>query len=358
MNFRVWQALNRQRFQVDVCFLDEPGAVSAMYQAAGYAPPHLCAHQRPWPQVWRAVRQVMRAQPYAVIYLFGLRANVVGRLASRFETGARLVTGQRSVDGWRRPWHNWLDRWTSRWVTLYIANCRAVERWLRREVGISAEKTLTLYSGLDLAPFTHAPRGRLRAELGLPDTALIITCLANLRRVKNQSLLLTAFAHLPETLPAHLLLVGDGPCRADLEAQMRHLGLSGRVHFLGSRSDVPAILADTQLNALTSDWEGLPGAILEAMAAGCPVVATHVGGVPELVVEGETGLLIPPGDAPALAAALTRLLTNPDERWRLGQAGQARAREHFRLETQVAVLEDVLAAVALGQPITADSTHV
>lgn len=358
MNFRLWQKLDRRRFQVDVCFLDEPGVVSAMYQAVGYQPTHLLVARRPFRQVWRDMRRIMQAQPYAVIYLFGLRVNLLGRLAGHFYTQARLVTGQRSVDGWRHPWHNWLDRWTSRWVSLYIANCRAVESWLYTSVGIPRAKIVTVYSGLDSVPFQRAARGQVRAELGLAPEALVVTCVANLRPVKNHALLLEAIARLPANQPVHLLAVGDGPLRAELIARAQRLGLSERVHWLGSRQDIPAILADTDIKALTSDWEGLPGALLEAMAAGCPVVATRVGGAPELVLEGETGLLTPPGDVEALTAALSQLVGDPALRRRLGQAGQRRAHEQFDLTQQVARLEEQLMAVALGPAARSEVLHV
>lgn len=358
MNFRLWQKLDRRRFQVDVCCLDEPGEVSAMYQAAGYNPCHLHAPSRSLPQVWRAIRQVVQAQPYAVIYLFGLRVNLLGRLAGHFYTQARLVTGQRSVDGWRRPWHNWLDRRTSPWVSLYIANCRTVEAWLHSTVGISPARTVTIHSGLDSAPFQHARRGQLRAELGLPDEAVVVTCVANLRPVKNHALLLRAAARLPAVPSVHLLMVGGGPLRAELVALAGQLGLTERVHWLGSRQDIPAILADTDIKVLASDWEGLPGALLEAMAAGCPVVATDVGGVSELLVNGETGFLTPPGDAEALAAALSRLVTDPALRHRLGEAGRRRAREHFDLAHQVVCLEEQLMAVAVGSTARSEMSHV
>ena len=128
------------------------------------------------------------------------------------------------------------------------------------------------------------------------------------------------------------MIVGDGPERARLEAEIRRLGLEGAVVLAGDRDDVAAMLARADVFVLSSTSEGLPLSILEAMAAGLPVVASSVGGVPEAVEDGETGLLVPPRDPVRLAAALERLLVDPALRRRLGSNGRERVRQHFGLE--------------------------
>jgi glycosyltransferase involved in cell wall biosynthesis len=135
---------------------------------------------------------------------------------------------------------------------------------------------------------------------------------------------------LPEG--AETLIVGEGPDRPRLEQEIRALGVTERVRLVGERYDVPQLLAEADVFALSSASEGMPVSVLEAMAAGLPVVSSRVGGVPELVVDGETGILVRPGDASALAAALSSLIADPAERRRLGAAGRARAEERFDLE--------------------------
>ncbi len=347
LNFDLWRGLRARGWQVEVAFLDEAGAVSAMYAAAGYVPRHLNSRRRPARQVWGDLRRLLQAQPLDLVYMFGLRANLIGRLAGRRYTHARLITGQRSVDGWRRPWHQALDRWTGRWVQLYLANSYAVERWLHTQVGIPPHKTTTVHSGIDSAPFVAAQSGQLRAELGLAAETPLVVCLANLRPVKNHVRLLHAMRLVDDLgAPFHLALVGEGVLQADLTTLAHSLGLEARVHFCGRRLDIPAILADADLKVLASDWEGLPAAILEAMAAGRAVVASQVGGVPELVVHEETGLLVPPQDVAALAEALSRLIQSTLWRRTLGAAGRARVQRCFAWDTQLDRLAHVLTRAA------------
>ena len=131
--------------------------------------------------------------------------------------------------------------------------------------------------------------------------------------------------------PFETVVVGDGPDRPAVEEEVRRLGLERAVELVGERDDVPELLATADLFVLSSRSEGLPLSILEAMAAGLPVVASRVGGIPEVVVDGETGLLVPPGDPQRLADAVERLLADPSLRRRLGEAGRRRVAEHFDL---------------------------
>jgi glycosyltransferase involved in cell wall biosynthesis len=143
----------------------------------------------------------------------------------------------------------------------------------------------------------------------------------------------------------HTVVVGDGPERAQLEALAGQLGLADRVHLAGHQQDVRPWLAALDVLVLSSDWEGMPNALLEAMAAGLPIVATAVGGVPEVVVDGATGLLVPPGDPSALAEAITRLLRDPDLRRTMGQAGRARVERRFSINETVRLTEELYATL-------------
>jgi glycosyltransferase involved in cell wall biosynthesis len=150
-----------------------------------------------------------------------------------------------------------------------------------------------------------------------------------LQAPKDPLTLVRALAELAR--PGEAVIAGDGPDRPAVESEVRRLGLESVVRLAGERNDVEELLAAADLFVLSSRSEGLPLSILEAMAAGLPVVASSVGGVPELVVEGETGLLVPPGDPHALAAAIERLLDDSALRRRLGAAGRTRVSEHFDL---------------------------
>jgi glycosyltransferase involved in cell wall biosynthesis len=343
MNFRVWQALSARGHHVDVCCLDGIGPLDAQYRAAGYEPTYLESKQRSALRVLHDLRRVLREKQYDLVHIFGLRANLFGRIAAHAAPNTRIITGQRSIDTWRKRYHNLLDRLTSRRVDHFIANSHAVARWLHETVGLSASRISVVHSGIDAKPFTSAARGTIRQAYQLPPGALIVTCVANLRPAKGHDMLLQALPALQPPRPTYLLLVGDGPLRAELEMQLPPSQC--QVHFLGHRTDVPAILADSDIFVLASAWEGLPGAVLEAMASGLPVVATDVGGVPELVVNGTTGLLVPAGDSAEMTAALDTLLNSPGLRAKMGHAGRERVAQHFTLAQSVTALEKIYFSV-------------
>lgn len=342
MNFRTWQQLDQSRFAVQLCFLDGEGVMSRFYRQAGHEPIHLNFQEQPIGAMIVGLGRLLRSRPVHILHIFGLRANLLARPVAHFSSSAKVITAQRSVDLWRKPWHNWADRLTGRWVDRYLANCQAVNQWLQQVVKIPAGKTLTLHSGLDPAPFMAARPGQIRPLLGITAQEKVIVCVANLRPVKNHPLLLQALRQLQQRqLPCHLLLVGEGPERPQLEQLTDQLGLTAQVHFLGYRADIPAILADSDLAVLASHWEGLPGAVMEAMAAGRPIVATAVGGLPELVREGVSGFLVPPNDLAAFTNRLAHLLTDQSLGSRMGMSGREHILQNFRIATQTQKLEQL-----------------
>lgn len=221
--------------------------------------------------------------------------------------------------------------------------------------GVLAARVHVVPNAIDVegvARTAAAAREARRAAWGLPADALAVLCLGRLSPEKGQALLLDAWARLPEHgLPADLaaravlLLVGDGADRAALEARARP---DPRVRLLGWRDDPHACLGAADLLVLPSSREGLPLAVLEAMAAGVPVLATAVGGVPEALEQGACGRLVPPGDARALAAALTELLAAPAERARLGAAARDRVARLHDAPAQAERLAALYRAVAAG----------
>ena len=169
-------------------------------------------------------------------------------------------------------------------------------------------------------------RGEARRRLGLPHDAFVVASVGNLTVKKDHDTLLEAFARLHLTLPAaHLVLVGGGPREEHLRRLVAARGLAGAVTMAGVRDDVSALLAGFDVFGMSSRFEGLPIALLEAMAAGVPPVATSVGGIPEVITDEVDGILVPPADPEALAAAMTRVATDHGLRASLGEAARARA---------------------------------
>ncbi len=209
---------------------------------------------------------------------------------------------------------------------------RAVCEALVRNEGIPAARVGLVYNGIDLDRFASASPGRaaVRRELGLGAGDLVILQVARLDYLKDHATAVRTLRRVVRRRPeAHLVLVGEGPEGPKIRELVAQAGLADRVHFLGLRHDIPRLLAAADLFLLTSVSEGIPLTLIEAMAAGLPVVATRVGGVGEVVEEGRTGLLAPAGDDDGLARHVLRLAGAPDEARAMGRLGRARAEASF-----------------------------
>jgi glycosyltransferase involved in cell wall biosynthesis len=248
--------------------------------------------------------------------------------------------------------HNLAEReiqWYGRWVhrlafrrgVLPVAIAREVADSIRRVYGIDRFPLIPNGIPVDTYRSPSIDRERWRNTEGFSPTDILFVCVAWLRPQKNPVLLLESFRRGPGSDPrAHLLLVGIGPLRLELERQIGAAGLQGRVHLLGKRADVPEILNAADIFVLSSDYEGNPLSVMEAMAASKPMICTAVGGVPELVEDG-CGLLVPPRDAQALSKAMSHMLENPNARKSMGEKSARRAVERFDLRAMTEAYEDL-----------------
>jgi glycosyltransferase involved in cell wall biosynthesis len=201
----------------------------------------------------------------------------------------------------------------------------------------------TLHHGLDPAALPVPGRDGVRAELGIPEDAPVVGSVANFKAAKDHATLLRAAAQVRQAIPSvRFVLVGQGPLEAETRRLAGQLGLDQTVVFAGFRTDATRLMAGFDAFALSSTYEGLPIALIEAMAVGCPAVVTRVGGTPEVVADGVHGFLVPPRDPAALAAGLTRLLGDRALRDGLGEAAAARAQD-FDIRTAVRRMEQVYA---------------
>lgn len=216
------------------------------------------------------------------------------------------------------------------------------------------DRWAVLRNGVDLDRYRPAPAAAPAAppaDLAIPAGAPVVTVVAALRPPKGHAVALAAWPAVLAAVPeARLLLVGSGPQEAALRAQARSLAIADRVVFAGLRGDVPQLLAASTLALLPTWTEALPTALAEAAAAGVPAVASAVGGVPEVVADGSSGLLVPPGDPAALAAAVTRLLCDDGRRAAMGQAARALAERRFDAVRWATRLRAGYAAAAAGRP--------
>lgn len=230
-----------------------------------------------------------------------------------------------------------IRRFLSRWVSEYTCVSKQIENWLRNDVRVRKPVT-QIYNGVDAEKYCPGNgRDQIRAELGLAADIPLVGVVGRLDPIKDHPTLFRAFEAVRTVLPeARLLVAGDGPERKRLEGQAGE-----GVIFLGNRSDVPEILRALDLFVLPSLNEGISNTILEAMATGTPVVATRVGGNPELVEDECTGILVKPGDFQSMASAILRYLEHADLRARHSEAGRQSVLKRFSIEAMVRSYEAI-----------------
>ncbi len=328
----VVDGLDQERWHVDVAC---PTGSDPWLELAGR--PNVCVHplapgKEPGLTDAADFRRILDLVARAdVVHAHASKAGFLTRLA------AALTRRRAAVAFTPHAWSFWAaDRRSRVWLALERTAahwCRAIvsvsdaERRAGLAAGVGSERQYRVIpNGIDPAPFDQPRRI-------VPGRILVVGRLA---APKRPDVAIRALARVRTRYPdARLDVVAHGPLEAETSALVRELGLQDVVRLLGKRNDVPDLLAQAQCFLLTSDYEGCPYSVLEAMAAGVPVVATRVGGLPELVVDGETGLLFEPGDPDAAAAALEQLLESPDRARLLGEAGRARLRREFGRERMV-----------------------
>lgn len=243
----------------------------------------------------------------------------------------QVPASQRRLLGAKRAAQRLAYRTGGRRVDGFIAVSTEVGAAVRRAYRPPADRLFVIPNGVDVDRYgTEVDRGAVRERLGISETAPLAIVVAKLMEQKGHAVLLDALASLGhDATDLHTVLVGDGDLRADLEAQARRLGLDGRVHLVGARSDIPDLLAASDLFILPSRWEGLPMALLEALASRLPVIASSVSGTREVIEHGTHGLLVSPGDPRALADAIARMRADPQGAARMGVAGRHRVEDCY-----------------------------
>jgi len=231
---------------------------------------------------------------------------------------------------------NHVRRLSAPLVTRFVTVSHDLSRWLVHDVGVAPHKVVTIHNGVNVERFSPDTREEARRIFGVSPQTVVVGTVGRLDPVKDHAGFLEAFAMVTKGHgDAVGVIVGDGDCRDMLEEQTRLLGIGARTRLLGKRLDIPILLSGFDIFVLPSIAEGLSNTILEAMAAGLPVVATRVGGNPEMVEDGVTGALIAPRQPHRLAEALTVYMADPCLRARHGKAGRQRAMDKFSLERMV-----------------------
>ncbi|MDA8092635.1 MAG: TIGR03088 family PEP-CTERM/XrtA system glycosyltransferase [Betaproteobacteria bacterium] len=312
----------------------------------------LAVHKRTWQLLRRLrpdvvhTRNLSTLETQAVAAAAGVRGRIHG------EHGRDMF----DLDGRNRR-YNWLRRAMVPLVTRYIAVSQDLEAWLTGTIGAPARKVAQIYNGVDIERF--APRSQPGPRPGPPGFAppgsFIVGAIGRMAAVKDHETLVRAFIRLVEAVPQarhrlRLMIVGEGLARQRCMALLASAGLAHLAWLPGERADIPELLSAMDVFALPSLGEGISNTLLEAMACGVPVIATDVGGNPELVAAGETGTLVPVGDELTLSRALADYFAHPERARREGQRGRSRVETRFSMQAMVAgylaVYDEVLGASA------------
>jgi len=287
-------------------------------------------------RAYRALRRLAAREAFDVIQSQHEKSDVLNALLPRGRAGAVRISNRRDT-GFTKSWRvrALLRRLDGRFDRI-VAPADAILECVTADEGVPRERMQRICNGVDAAHFSPvdaSTRARLRERLGFGEREFVVGCVSRMTPVKRHHALVDAFARLHARIPeARLVLVGDGPLRSRIETRIADAGLGGAVRLLGDLADVADVLPALDACALVSETEGMSNAILEAMSCGLPVVATAVGGNPELVAHERTGLLVPLGDGDALVAALLRLAHDPAFARECGRRARERVLAEFSIE--------------------------
>ena len=332
---------DRSAFDFEAAVLRGEGELVSVFRTAGIPVHLLHARSRFDPFALRRLIALLRNGHYDIVHSHLFRADVFGALAvAQLGDRAPLLVSTRHNDDrfFLNPFIGMLHYAVSARQDLIIAISDHIARFTVSRGVRYPSRVRRVYHGLEptLTQALQRDGERIRDDLGLKSGDFLVGNVGRLALQKGQRHLIAAMPLLLERVPrAHAVIAGGG----DLEDYLRDLslevGVADRVHVLGPRRDVPALMHAVDVFAMPSIWEGFGLVLLEAMAAGRPVVASRVATIPEVVVDGETGLLVPPGDPVALAEALAELAHDPERAQRLGEAGRDRLRQQFSIEKMV-----------------------
>lgn len=324
--FHLVTRLDRRLFAPEVACLTGQGQVGQWIEDQGIVVHYLDLRPGCLPLALPRLYAVILAGRFEIVHTFLFHANVLGRAAARLVGVQRVVSSVRVEEP--RRWHQALNALTWRLADRIVAVSGSTARFFCGHSHAMPDKVIVIPNGVDASHFRPAERregrcgGRRR-----------VVSVGRLDPQKGHDLVIEAARLcLRRGLSAEFVIAGDGPCADSLQQQVAADGLGESVRLIGRTDDVPGLLRTADVFVSGSRWEGMPNAVLEAMACGVPVVATAVGGCRELVLHEQTGLLVNPCDAQALAAALGRVLTDADAREEYGRQARRRVLEHFSWE--------------------------
>jgi glycosyltransferase involved in cell wall biosynthesis len=349
--------LPRERFEAIVCtFEQHPGPMAAEIAALGIEVRALGVTPG-WrqPRAWWSIVGCLRQLRPHIVHTFLLPASLYGRAAAWAARVPIIIGTEVNIYERKQRHHILAERLLARVSDSIIASAESVKSAYVRQLGIPSSRVRVVYNAVNWERL-HASTtpARVRGELNIPEHRLVVGVVATLQEKKGHRILFEACARTAGLEQLWLMIVGDGPLRSSLEECATQLGIRDRVTFCGTRRDLGNVLPAMDIFALPSLWEGLPLALILAMGAGRPVAATNLAGIPEVITDGRTGLLVPPGDAEAMGSALVRLAHDAGERERLGDAARTAVLNRFGADAYtaavVALYDECLERLARGRP--------
>jgi glycosyltransferase involved in cell wall biosynthesis len=329
-----------------LCILRDWHPFAEHLEKAGIPPIFL--NRKKWdPRVVLDLVRMIRSLDINVIHLLGMKGCLLGRIAARI-TGTPCLIHLRDMNPIGST-IRFMQQRLAAWTDLALAVSNPVRSFTIEQLGMPANRVKVLHNPIDMAEFdrlTITDREQARQEFGIPMDAQVVGIVARLSEEKGHKLLIQSLPDLLKNCPkAILLVVGDGPTRSECELLAKNLNLEHAIRFVGYRKDIPRMVAAMDVAVMASVREGFPNAALEAMAAGKPVVAFSVGGLPEIVIHGVTGVLVEPNSSKGLVDMLGRVLSDPDLRKKQSEAGKQHV-QHFNMEQHLNSLENIYAGLA------------
>ena len=325
-------------FERAVVCIDQPGPMGIEIQKTGVAFHSLGLRpglRRPT-DLWRLQQAIYRLEP-TIVHTFLLTASLYGRVAAMLARVPIVIGTEVNIYERKQPLHRIAERWLMRGTDAVIASAGSVRDFYINQVNADPDKVVVIYNAVDWSQLAATrTRTELLAEFDVPADAPVAAIIARLTEQKAHGVLFDALVSRPELNGLHVIVVGDGELRDELKRRVAQLGLAGRVHFAGARRDLGNVLGAVDLFLMPSLWEGLPLSLVLAMGAGLPVIASRVAGIPEVVQHEATGLLVNPGDAAQLAAAMVRVVQDEGLCKSLGDAARAFVMPRFGVDGYIA----------------------